>query len=715
MDRNEFIIKNIVKDLHLKDSGVSSVVELIKDGATIPFISRYRKEKTGGLDEVAIRNISEKLEYFDELEKRKETILKTIESLEKLTPELKDTILGCVEKNRLEDLYLPYKPKRTTRATVAREKGLEPLADIIFAQKDITASKEDVVLKYVNPEKGVNSYDEALGGALDIIAERIADTENIRGWIRKFFREKGEIIVKPRKEWKDKKSKFENYYAFAQNLMKVPPHRMLAIRRGANEEVLSWSIVVDVEQILGFMGSAVIKNDSFLFKEELEKTFRDSYKRLLAVSIEVEVFVLKMVEADQEAIRVFETNLKNLLLSPPAGGRPIVGIDPGFRTGCKVAVIDSRGNFKEYKPIYPHETKRKMEAEEILLTFINKYEAELMSIGNGTASKETDIFVRDILKRHKLSVKSVMVNEAGASVYSASDTARDEFPNLDVTVRGAISIARRLQDPLAELVKIDPKAIGVGQYQHDVNQKELKKSLELVVESCVNYVGVELNTASRELMSYVSGINKTVAENIIKYRSENSAFKTRSELKKIARLSPRAFEQCAGFLRIRESEYPLDNSAIHPEAYHIVEKMAKDKNITLRDIIGNDAVINDIDITQYITKKFGPPTLTDILKELRKPGLDPRKEFESIEFSAEINKITDLTQGMSLVGKVTNVTNFGAFVDIGVHQDGLIHISKLSSRFVRDPNEIVSVGDTVKVTVLDIDVDLKRISLERVE
>jgi len=715
MGRSEFIIRNIVKDLHLKDSGVRSVVELIEDGATIPFISRYRKEKTGGLDEVAIRNISEKLEYFSELEKRKGTILKTIESLGKLTVELKDAILGCVEKNRLEDLYLPYKPKRTTRATVARERGLEPLADIIFAQKDITASKEDLVLKYVNPEKGANNYEEALRGALDIIAERIADTESIRGWIRKFFREKGEIIVKPRKEWKDKKSKFENYYAFAQNLMKTPPHRMLAIRRGANEEVLNWRIAVDEEQILDFMDSAVIKNDAFLFKEELKKTIRDSYKRLLAVSIEVEVFVLKMTDADQEAIKVFETNLKNLLLSPPAGGRPIIGIDPGFRTGCKVAVIDSQGNFKEYKPIYPHEAKRKIEAEEILLNFINKYEAELMSIGNGTASKETDIFVRDILKRHKLSVKSVVVNEAGASVYSASETARGEFPNLDVTVRGAISIARRLQDPLAELVKIDPKAIGVGQYQHDVNQKELKKSLELVVESCVNYVGVELNTASRELLSYVSGINKTVAENIIKYRSQNSAFKTRGELKVISRLSPRVFEQCAGFLRIRESEYPLDNSAIHPEAYHIVEKMAKDKNIALGDIIGNDAVINSIDITEYITEKFGAPTLTDILKELRKPSLDPRKEFESIEFSAEVNKIADLERGMSLLGKVTNVTNFGAFVDIGVHQDGLIHISKLSRRFIRDPNEIVSVGDTVKVTVLDIDVDLKRISLERVE
>ncbi|MBU4478749.1 MAG: RNA-binding transcriptional accessory protein [Candidatus Omnitrophica bacterium] len=715
MDRNEFIIKNIVKDLNLKDSAVRSVAELIREGATIPFIARYRKEKTNGLDEVEIRNISQRLEYFNELEKRKETILKTIESQGKLTPELKDTILGCVEKNRLEDLYLPYKPKRTTRATIAREKGLQALADIIFAQKDIIASKEDVVLKYVNPEKGVNSYEEALQGALDIIAENIADTESIRGWIRKFFREKGDIVVKPRKEWKDKKSKFENYYAFSQNLKKTPAHRMLAIRRGANEEVLSWSIAVDEEQILDFMDSAVIRNDSFLFKEELKKAVRDSYKRLLAISIEVEVFVLKMTDADQEAIKVFETNLKNLLLAPPAGGRPIIGIDPGFRTGCKVAVIDAKGDFKEYKPIYPHETKRKSEAEEILLAFINRYEAELISIGNGTASKETDIFVRDILKRHNLSVKSVVVNEAGASVYSASEAARAEFPDLDVTVRGAISIARRLQDPLAELVKIDPKSIGVGQYQHDVNQKELKKSLELVVESCVNYVGVELNTASCELLSYVSGINKTVAENIVKYRTQNSAFKTRRELKDISRLSPRVFEQCAGFLRIRGSEYPLDNSAIHPEAYNIVEKMAKDKKIALRDIIGNDAVINSIDITQHITEEFGAPTLTDILKELRKPGLDPRKEFESIEFSAQINSITDLKQGMNLCGKVTNVTNFGAFVDIGVHQDGLIHISRLSSRFVRDPHKVVCVGDTVKVTVLDVDVDLKRISLERVE
>jgi len=712
----QFIISNIAKDLGLNDLSVKNTVELFEDGATIPFIARYRKEKTHGLDETDIRSISEKLEYYIELEKRKETILKTIEGQDKLTAGLKQKILGCTDKNMLEDMYLPFKPRKRTRATIAKEKGLGPLAELIYLQHNITGTKKSIVSKYIDPKKGVQTYEDALTGALDIIAEKISNNEFIRRLVRNNVQKRGRICSKAKKDWIEKHSKFQDYYEFSELIQRSPSHRMLAIRRGSSEDVLTWKIEVDEEHIIGLIESKVVKRNDFLFNTELKVAVKDSFKRLIFPSIEKEVFNLKMEGAEKEAIKVFSKNLGNLLISPPAGGRIIMGIDPGYRTGCKVAVIDQKGDFKKFNVIYPHEPqKREDEADRILLDLIEQYEVELISIGNGTASKETDIFVRGVINRHNLNVGSVVVSEAGASVYSASENAIKEFPDLDVTIRGAISIARRLQDPLAELVKIDPKSIGVGQYQHDIDQKELKRFLDMTVESCVNYVGVELNTASVELLSYVSGIKRAIAVNIVRYRSEQGLFKSRKELNRVYKLGPRTFEQCAGFLRIRGSSNPLDNSAIHPETYHIVEKMANDRKVSLDQIIGNEKLISLINIEKYVTEDFGIPTLTDILDELKKPGIDPRKEFKSVEFSADINDLQDLTEDMILEGNVTNVTNFGAFVDIGVHQDGLIHISKLSNSFVKDPNDIVSVGDTVTVKVLDVDVALKRISLEMMD
>jgi len=573
-------------------------------------------------------------------------------------------------------------------------------------------SKEEILSKYINPEKGVETTQQALDGALDIIAERISEDAGIKSYLRNSTVSKGLIVSNVKKDWSDKKSKFEVYYNFSEPVKKSPSHRILAIRRGAKEGVLSFKLETDDNWAIDFIQSRVIKNKNFIFCEDLIKAVKDSYKRLLFPSIETEVFNLKLEEAEKEAINVFSKNLKNLLLAPPAGHKIIMGIDPGFRSGCKVVIIDQSGNFKEYKAIFPHEPQnKKQEAENILLNFIDKYNVELISIGNGTASKETSVFVNEIIKKHNLTVKSLVVNEAGASVYSASDVAIKEFPDLDVTVRGAISIARRLQDPLAELVKIDPKSIGVGQYQHDVNQSELKKSLDLTVESAVNLVGVELNTASVELLSYVSGIGKTIAQNIVNYKVKNESFQNRKELLKVSKLGPKAFEQCAGFLRIRNSKNPLDNSAIHPESYHIVEKMAKDLNVDIKNLIGNEDLTSKINLSSYITENVGMPTLTDITQELKKPGLDPRKEFTSIQFSSDINELKDLETGMELEGTVTNVTNFGAFVDIGVHQDGLIHISQMSNTFVKNPYEIVSVGDNVKVRIISVDKDLKRISL----
>lgn len=712
----EFILENIRKDLNLSESSVKNTIDLLNEGATVPFISRYRKEKTGSLDEIQVRNISEKLQYYAEMEKRKQTILKTIADQGKLTPELEKEIINCKEKQKLEDIYLPYKPKKRTRAAIAKEKGLEPLADLILLQETFTGCKNEVAASFINAEKGIETEEQALSAAQDIVAEKISDDAGVRGVLRNYIQNTGIIVSKVKKEWAGKKTKFAMYYDFSQTVKNIQSYRMLAIRRGAKEEILSWKITVDEVKSIELIESKVIKNKDSIFLEELLTSIKDSYKRLIFPSLEIEVFLWKIEEAEKEAMNIFSKNLRNLLLAAPAGNRIIMGIDPGFRTGCKIAIIDENGNFTRHKSIFPHEPQnKKEEAEGILLDLINKYGVELISIGNGTASKESSIFVNELIKKHNLRAKAFVVNEAGASVYSASDSAIKEFPDLDVTVRGAISIARRVQDPLAELVKIDPKSIGVGQYQHDVNQMELKRSLEAVVESCVNYVGVELNTSSAQLLSYVSGIGKPIAANIVHYRYENGSFKNKMELLKIPKLKEKIFEQCAGFLRIAASDNPLDNSAIHPECYAIVEKMAKDIGAGIKEMIGNEKLISKINVSDYVTGQTGIPTLQDILKELKKPGLDPREEFNSFSFNNEINEISDLKIDMVLAGTITNVTKFGAFVDIGVHQDGLLHISQMSNKYIKDPNDIVSVGDNIKVKIMSINKELKRISLALVE
>lgn len=707
------VIGYISSDLALSKSGVVNTIRLFEDGGTVPFIARYRKEQTGGLDETQIRSIEEKWQYYTELEKRKVAICKSVSDQGKMTDALFESIMTCREKQKLEDIYLPYKPKKRSKATVAIEKGLEPLADLIMQQEITQGDYESIVVEFVDTAKGVMSVEEAMIGARDIIIERINDNADIRAWIRAFLEDKGLIVTRARKGYEEEKTKYEMYYNFSELLKESPSHRLLAIRRGATEEVISWSVEVSDDNAIDFMHKKFITNKLSIFTDDLMTAIRLAYRRIF-ISLETEVFVKMLQQAEEEAIRVFAKNLHTLLLEAPAGQRNIMGIDPGFRTGCKIAIIDDCGTYLEYRAIFPHEPQcRRDEAASVILDFITTYDIELIAIGNGTASRETMTFVQSILPKG-IKTKVVFVSEAGASVYSASPVAIKEFPNLDVTVRGAISIARRLQDPLAELVKIDPKSIGVGQYQHDVNQSNLRKSLDSVVESCVNYVGVELNTASQELLSHVAGIGPTLARNIVKYRSENGFFSSRNDLRNVSKLGEKAFEQCAGFLRVRGSENRLDNSGIHPERYEIVEKMAADLGIDVDRLLGERNYVKRISVDAYVCDDVGLPTLQDIIRELEKPGLDPRAEFTNIEFRSDIQDINDLKENMVLTGKVTNVTNFGAFVDIGVHQDGLIHISKLSDRFVKDPYEIVSVGQTVKVRVLDVDVDLKRISLERV-
>jgi protein Tex len=709
-----FVVNSIQKDVDKPLDFVVNTMMLLESGATIPFIARYRKEKTGGMDENVIRTISDRLEYYKELEARKSTILKSIETQKKLTEELKKKINDCTDKAALEDIYLPYKPRIRTRATVAREKGLVPLANIMLKQLNGTGTKEELVAPFINAEKGVADYKDAVSGAKDIIAQHIADTASIRGWVRNYVYQNGTLKSEPRKDFKEQKTKFSTYYETSELIKNAPSHRLLAIRRGTKEEVLLWKIIVDDEHIISVIQGSFIKKAPLLFKAEVEDAAQDAYTRLIAMSIQAEVFVAALAKAEEEAINVFSKNLRNLLLAPPAGTKITVGIDPGFRTGCKIAVVDEKGDFKEFQTIYPTPPENdQMGSEAVLMDIIEEYEPELIAIGNGTASKETEQFVNWLQEKHKLHIPVVMVSEAGASVYSASETAGKEFPDLDLTARGAISIARRLQDPLSELVKIDPKAIGVGQYQHDVNQRELKRSLDLTVESCVNHVGVDVNIASVELLSYVSGIGRAIAENIVKYRSDNGKFNSRKDLKGIPRLSEKVFEQCAGFLKIRNAENPLDNSAIHPEAYHIVEKMAQDKKMPVKDLIANAKDIDSIPLEQYASGDIGLLTLRDIVNELKKPGRDPRENFSNVEFSKTINEMEDLSEGMVLTGTVTNVTNFGTFVDIGVHQDGLIHISQLAEAFVKNPYDIVAVGDRLKVEVLEVDIELKRISLRR--
>jgi uncharacterized protein len=710
-EQTRTLISYIIEVTGLKSFQVEHTVELLQEGGTVPFIARYRKEQTGELDEVQIRIVEEQFAYFCELEDRKSTILKSIEEQGKLTPELRQRIEASRQKTELEDMYLPYKPKRRTKATIARERGLEPLADIMAAQELTTGSVEEAAAPFISPEKEVPDAATALEGAGHIVAERLSDNADARAMVRRLTNEQGVMTARVAATYKEQVTKFEMYYDYQEQLKAVPSHRMLAMRRGEKEEVLYLSISAPVDQILAGLKSRLIMRES-IFSPLLDRVTEDAYKRLIAPSIEVELRLESKDRADEAAIQVFARNLRDLLLAPPAGGKRVLGIDPGFRTGSKLAAVDATGRFLEHVTVYPHIGEGRVpQARQDLLRLVKSHEIEMVAVGNGTAGREMEIFAKETLAAAGLQLPVVSVSEAGASIYSASDIAREEFPDLDLTVRGAISIARRLQDPLGELVKVDPKSIGVGQYQHDVNQAMLKKSLDGVVESCVNYVGVDLNTASWALLAYVSGVGPALAKAITRHRDEHGSFSSRKVLLKVPRFGAKAFEQAAGFLRIRNGAHPLDNTAVHPERYSLVEVMASDLGASLADLVSDSALVDKIDRKRYVTEHVGMPTLNDIIEELKKPGRDPRSQFQTAAFRDDIREITDLQEGMILQGVVTNVTAFGAFVDIGVHQDGLVHISHLANRYVKDPNDAVKAGQVVKVKVLSADPQRKRISL----
>ena len=697
----------IAKQLNIAEQGVENTIALLDLGCTIPFIARYRKERTGNLDEVQITQISESYDKLKEIAKRKETIIKTIEEQGKLTGELKKRIEDCWDSNTLEDLYLPFKPKRRTRAQVAREQGLEPLATLLLLQRE-----QQPLMAAERFVKGdVKDAESAIKGAQDIIAEMVSEDERSRNQVRSVFRKFAVIsskVVKAKAD-SDEAAKYSDYFDFSEPLRRCSSHRMLAMRRGENEGILRVSITTDDEGCIDRLTRNYVRGRGACC-DLVEEAVVDGYKRLLRPSIETEFAALSKEKADEEAILVFTENLRQLLLAAPLGQKRVMGIDPGFRTGCKVVCLDAQGNLLHHEAIFPHPpVNHRMQAKLHVEKMIEDYGIEAIAIGNGTASRETSEFVKDLDTKH--SVQTFVVSEDGASVYSASKTAREEFPDEDVTVRGAVSIGRRLMDPLAELVKIDPKSIGVGQYQHDVDHGKLKKSLDLTVESCVNAVGVNLNTASQHLLTYVSGLGPTLARNIVDYRRENGAFTSRDQLKKVPRLGPAAYEQCAGFLRIPGAKNPLDNSAVHPESYAIVTQMAKDCGCTVEDLIKDKEKRGRIDIRRYVTATVGIPTLTDIMKELEKPGRDPRQQIEEFEFDPNVTTIDDLAEGMILPGIVTNITNFGAFVDIGVHQDGLVHISQLADKYVRDPNDVVHLHQHVLVKVKEIDYRRNRISL----
>ncbi len=696
----------VSQELSLAEKQVRTTIALLDEGATIPFISRYRKELTGSLDEVQITAIRDRIQQLRDLDKRKEAVLKSIADQGKLNPTLEEQVKSAETMALLEDIYLPYKPKRKTRASVAREKGLAPLADLIFAQNNIDVEAEAAA--YLDEEKGVSTLEEALAGARDIIAEQIAEDAEVRAKTRQVFLSKGEFVsrVIPGKE--EAALKFKDYYEWSEPLEQAPSHRVLAMRRGEKEELLYLDISVDEDQVLPGITKQFIKGNNEAAKQ-VELAIIDGYKRLLKPSMETEIRVLTRQKADEEAIKVFADNVRQLLLAAPLGQKRLLALDPGFRTGCKTVVLDAQGNLLENTAIYPHTgANAALEAEKTIKHLVSKYDVEAIAIGNGTAGRETEEFVR---KLKLLNIIIVMVNESGASIYSASETAREEFPDQDVTVRGAVSIGRRLMDPLAELVKIDPKSIGVGQYQHDVDQNKLQSALDDTVISCVNAVGVELNTASKQILAYISGLGPALAQQIVHYRKENGPFKSRRELKKVPRLGEKAFEQAAGFLRIRNAEHPLDASAVHPERYALVEQMAKDLNVSLTELMKDEKLRKSLDLKKYMSDEVGLPTLNDILAELAKPGLDPREQFEAFSFTDGVNSIADLRVGMKLPGIVTNITNFGAFVDIGVHQDGLVHLSQLANHFVSDPHEVVKVQQHVMVTVTEIDEKRNRISL----
>lgn len=694
--------------LNIRESQVNKTIELLESGATIPFVSRYRKEVTGGLDEVQIAAIKEQNDKLNELIKRKETILKSIEEQEKLTPELKERIQNAWNSSELEDIYLPYKPKRQTRAEIARKKGLEPLSKIIMAQhSDVNVI--DKAKSYVKGE--VKDEKEAVSEACDIIAEWINEDEYARNTIRSLFQREAVLTAKVIKGKDEEGDKYRDYFDFSEKLSKVPSHRILAIRRGESEGILRVSISPDEDKALERLDKRFIEGDNDNESSNyVADAIEDSYKRLLKPSIETEFNSLSKEKADEEAIKVFTENLRQLLLAPPLGEKRILGIDPGYRTGCKLVCLDAEGNLLHNETIYPHPPQNGVtKAGNKVVKLVSTYNIDAIAIGNGTASRETERFITNL--RYEKKVQVFVVSENGASIYSASKTAREEFPNYDVTVRGAVSIGRRLMDPLAELVKIDPKSIGVGQYQHDVDQTKLKKSLDMTVESCVNLVGVNVNTASKHLLTYISGLGPVLAQNIVEYRAGNGAFKSRKELKKVARMGEKAFEQSAGFLRIAEAENPLDNSAVHPESYHVVETMAKDLKCTVKDLIENKDLKKSLDLNKYISDKVGLPTLHDIIEELDKPGRDPRNTIQVFEFDPTIRTIDDLREGMVLPGIVTNVTNFGCFVDVGIKENGLVHISELADRFVSDPSEVVSLHQHVEVKVLSVDIARKRVQL----
>ncbi len=700
---HEVIIAN---ELSLTQKQVTTTLGLLDEGATVPFISRYRKELTGSLDEVQITAIRDRAQQLRELDKRKEAVLKSIGDQGKLTPELEAAVKGADTMAILEDIYLPYKPKRKTRASAAREKGLQPLADFLLEQasNDI----DDKALDFVSEELGVKSKEDALAGARDIIAETIVEDAEVRATVRKVFVDKGQFVsrVIPGKE--EAAQKYKDYFEWSESLNTAPSHRVLAMRRGEKEELLYLDIEVEEEAVIPKIESRFVKGNNESAKQ-VELALYDGYKRLLKPSMETEIRVMTRQRADEEAIKVFADNVRQLLLAAPLGQKRLLALDPGFRTGCKTVVLDAQGNLLENTAVFPHSGAGGLaEAERTIKYLVSKYDIEAIAIGNGTAGRETEDFVRKLGLNN---VVLVMVNESGASIYSASETAREEFPDQDVTVRGAVSIGRRLMDPLAELVKIDPKSIGVGQYQHDVDQNKLQASLDDTVISCVNAVGVELNTASKQILSYISGLGPALAQQIVNYRKENGPFSSRRELKKVPRLGDKAFEQAAGFLRIRGGKHPLDASAVHPERYALVEKMAKDLGVDVAQLITDDSLRKQIDLKKYISDEVGLPTLNDILSELAKPGLDPREQFETFSFTDGVNAISDLKVGMKLPGIVTNITNFGAFVDVGVHQDGLVHLSQLANHFVSDPHEVVKVQQKVMVTVTEVDEKRSRIAL----
>jgi uncharacterized protein len=705
----------LATELALKPFQVSNALELLAEGATVPFIARYRKERTGEMTETQLRDLFDRHAYLTELEERKQSILQAIEQQGKLTPELQQQIEKCLQKNELEDLYLPYRPKRRTRATIAREKGLEPLAEWIKSLNVPNGAAKPLEVeaaKYISAEKGVATAEDALKGAADILAEEVADTATYRAYLRDFLMESGFWVSRVKPDHPEGSTKFEMYRNYRARVKTIPPHNLLALYRGEAEEVLTVDLEFDEDAVLSYLEGREIRSKVPPVRHFYREMLKDAFNRLMKTSLLTEVRSAKKQEADIESIKTFEANLRELLLSSPAGMKPTLAIDPGFRTGCKVTALDQTGRFLEYQTIFPHQSaNQRSEAARTLKQLIQKYEIALIAIGNGTAGRETDDFVGELLADLERKPIKVMVNEAGASVYSASPVAIAEFPDQDVTVRGAISIGRRLQDPLAELVKIDPKSIGVGQYQHDVDQKLLKKKLDETVESCVNYVGVDLNTASKELLTFVSGITPTIANNIVAYRNEKGAFSDRRQLLKVPKLGPKAFEQAAGFLRIRGGSNPLDNTAVHPESYAVVEAIATDLQLPLAEAPKIAERVRAIGFKKYVTDSVGEPTLRDILAELEKPGRDPRAEFKYATFKEGVKEISDLKVGMALEGVVTNVANFGAFVDIGVHQDGLVHISQLADRFVSDPKQIVKVGQVVKVWVQEINPALKRISL----